>query len=82
MTLSSVSVWVRNASENNGFSDPSSMNLWLYAADVNNKPSGSPLLTLFTGYGLVAWADEKPVARGSFARRCGGLRPLAQAHHC
>lgn len=38
------------------------MNLWLYAADGNNKPTGSSLLTIFNGYGFVAWADEKPLA--------------------
>lgn len=62
MTLNSVSVWIRNASENNGFSVPSSMNLWLYAADINSKPTGSALYTVFSGYGFGAWADEKPVA--------------------
>ena len=62
MTLNSVSVWIRNASENNGFSVPSSMNLWLYAADINNKPTGSALYTVFNSYGFGQWADEKPVA--------------------
>ena len=62
MTLNSVSVWIRNANEGNGFSVPSSMNLWLYAADINNKPTGSALYTVFNSYGFGQWADEKPVA--------------------
>ena len=62
MTLNSVSVWIRNANESTGSSGPSSMSLWLYAADINNKPTGSALYTVFNGYGFGAWADEKPVA--------------------
>jgi len=62
MTLNSVSVWIRNANASNTSSTPSSMNLWLYAADINNKPTGSALYTIFNGYGFGAWADEKPLA--------------------
>lgn len=37
---------------------PSSFNLWLYAADINNKPTGSALYTIFNNFGVGAWGDS------------------------
>ena len=62
MTLDSVSVWIRNADESNSFAVDSAMTLLLYAADINNQPTGSSLLTIFDNYNLVAYADAKPTA--------------------
>jgi len=56
MALNSVGVWIRNANASNTSSVPSSFDLWLYAADINNKPTGSALYTIFNNFGVGAWA--------------------------
>ena len=57
MTLTNVSVWIRNATENNGSSVPSTLTLRLYATDGNNKPTGTNLLTLINNQSIGAWGD-------------------------
>lgn len=52
MTLTSVSVWIRNESN-----FTRSMTLDLYSADVNNKP-GSFLTSVFTNFSAEPWYDS------------------------
>ena len=52
MTLTSVSVWIRNESN-----FTRSMTLDLYSADVNNKP-GSFLTSIFTNFSAEPWYDS------------------------
>lgn len=53
MTLDSIAVKIRNES-----GSPASINLDLYSVDAFNKPTGSSLLSLASGYTLVPWYNN------------------------
>lgn len=55
MTLDSVSVWMRNASEDSEFASDGSLSLFLYAA--NPQPTGSSLLTIVDNQFYGEWSD-------------------------
>jgi len=67
MTLNTVSVWIRNANSSNTSAVPSSMNLWLYAADINNKQAdrlrACRLLVWTGGRGASVQCERKQARR-------------------
>ena len=58
LTLNSISIWIRNASEDDFDSQAGSLSLNLYATDGASRPTGSSLLPIVSGMPIEEWYNN------------------------